>query len=46
MLILNYLENKLVQHTKEILNMKDEELKEDLIDKLGIAVRMVRRAVA
>ena len=26
--------------------MKDEELKEDLIDKLGIALRMVRRAVA
>ncbi|HFJ8830399.1 TPA: hypothetical protein ACGWAD_002288 [Enterococcus faecium] len=25
--------------------MKDEELKEDLIDKLGIALRMVRRAV-
>ena len=26
--------------------MKDEELKEDLIDKLGIALRIVRRAVA
>ncbi len=40
---LNETEKRLVEYTKEIINMKNEELKEDLADQLEISLKIVRR---
>lgn len=40
---LNETEKRLVEYTREIINMKNEELKEDLADQLAISLKIARR---